>query len=97
MHPAFLKKKQEGQNFYVLPDEFKGIAATFKFPGVNEVASVLIDFGKLLRDKKPLVKPHTFSKQIKMNQAGPQRFKCFKVAKGFSPTLAYQPILNLMI
>ena len=55
MHSAFLKKKQEGQNFYVLPDEFKGIETTLKFPGVNEVASVLIDYGKLLRDKKPLV------------------------------------------
>jgi hypothetical protein len=38
-----------------LPDEFKGITGTEKFPGVNEVSSVLIDFGKLLRDKKPLV------------------------------------------
>ena len=97
MLPHFLKMKQDKRNFYALPDEFKGLEAIEKFKGITEVNSVLIDFGKLLRDNKPLFEPQTFSKQVSMNDTGPERFACYKVAQISRPTLSHQPSHELII
>ena len=96
--PHFLKERDENEvKFHVFPDDFTGVEKIYKFPGINKVPSALLDAGKLLRDGKKLFKEITLKKEIKMDETGPQRILCHKIARGFCPTLKHMDSHKMII
>jgi len=58
----FLNLVKDEQNFFVLPDSIKAVAPIYPFLGIKEVISVLIDAGRLIQKKLPLIIPRSLTK-----------------------------------